>query len=151
MFLQRKEPLHRPIAICERLVAYSGSDMLHYALFANSLSYLQYARKDDRLELPSEMRTVEDLIALFKERGIFAELLEREEVYNTVVTRFTYEDDIRADAYKKGNERGIEKGIRALIYSLNTLDVPEEAMVQLLVKQSDMSEYQAKDCLEKYR
>jgi hypothetical protein len=169
--------------IPDRLAVYGNTDILNYALFANSLSYLHDAKNNVALSLPDKIRTVEDLIVLFENRGIFVELLEREEVYRMILTQYTYEDDIRADAFQKGNEHGIklgmekgiekgiekgmeqgiekgikkgialerEQGVKTFIYSLGIFGASDEAIIQLLVKQYNLLEHQAREYLKKYR
>ena len=68
-----------------------------------------------------------------------------------------YEDGYqegKEDGYQEGIERGIEQGIErgicGLIRSLKEFDIPKEQILQKLQDSYELTEEEARGCIEKY-
>ena len=80
-----------------------------------------------------------------------------QEAYEKAMKKEGYEDGYqegKEDGYQEGIEQGIERGIcgliRSLIRSLKEFDIPKEQILQKLQDTYELTEEEARGCIEKY-
>ena len=76
-----------------------------------------------------------------------------QEAYEKAMKKEGYEDGYqegKEDGYQEGIEQGIERGICGLIRSLKEFDIPKEQILQKLQDSYELTEEEARGCIEKY-
>ena len=76
-----------------------------------------------------------------------------QEAYEKAMKKEGYEDGYqegKEDGYQEGIEQGIERGICGLIRSLKEFDIPKEQILQKLQDTYELTEEEARGCIEKY-
>ena len=104
----------------ERFEAYRGN-LVDYALTANSLTYVQRAKKEKEMgkeerkyPLPEGINSPADLFQLLISRGVFVDLFQDKEVCDMTVAQFSRDDMLlyqgREEGLEQGREEGLEQG-----------------------------------------
>ena len=102
----------------ERFQKYN-TELFQYALAANSITYIQRTKSNEKLKEPQNINTVAEVIELLKERGILLKEFARKEIYDMTIAQFSREDILINSA----REEEREKIIRVMLKKGRT---PEE-------------------------
>jgi len=94
-----------------RLNGYTKISLFWYAMFVNSISFrFRDISKKENAEVAKRKILVE-LCILFRERGIFVDLLSSREVIDLVIMQYSTEEEIYHVALNQGLELGLKQGI----------------------------------------
>jgi hypothetical protein len=132
--------------VARRFSKYKDTVLLHYALFANSSTYLLKCDKESKLKKPTSVTSVLELCKLFTERGIFVDLFTRKEIVQMAVLDFSRDEMLKW----AGKEEGIEEGIEALVEILSEDGYTSEAIQTKIVQKYHLTEQEAKEYVEMY-
>lgn len=84
-----------------------NTELRDYALFCNSLRYVQRAQTKDGYLKAQKAKDENELFSLLMERGIFVDLLSDKEVCDMTAAQFSREDIIKSQGREEGREEGL--------------------------------------------
>ena len=84
-----------------------NTELRDYALFCNSLRYVQRAQTKDGYPKAQKAKDENELFSLLMERGIFVDLLSDKEVCDMTAAQFSREDIIKSQGREEGREEGL--------------------------------------------
>lgn len=110
---------------------------------------------EKRKQYGTTEKTVEEILKQCREEGILVPFLasREKEVRDIMVTLFNQERALEIYSYnvaKDAEEKGIEKGIRAMVLTLREIAVAPAAVAQALVKQFGLSQDTAEKKVQQY-
>lgn len=118
----------------ERLQEFANHSLLWYALFSNSVDYCyKIAYKGEPAKIS---QAVAELCELFKSRGMFVDLLEREEVVKVTIQEFSKEKELL--------HAGREEGIEGAVQMLAELGLTEGQAIEKIAKTYNLSDDEAR-------
>ena len=123
----------------ERLKKYS-TELFQYALAANSITYVQRTKSNEKLKKPQNVNSVVDIIELLKERGILLKEFSRKEVCDMTVAKFSRDDILRYCALEEGQILGTIKTLKNLGYS-------DSQIVEYLIGKCNIDKEKAEKCV----
>lgn len=106
----------RYVEDCEIPFRINGYDteLLQYALVANSVAYLSFVRRNGAGQAPRNAKNLGELCRLFAKRGLFVEIFEDKEACNMAIATFSREEELRMEGRVEGRSEGIELALRLL-------------------------------------
>ena len=119
----------------ERFKEFVGNSLLWYALFSNSVDY--YSKVVYRGEPSKISQAVVKLCELFKIRGMFVDLFEKEEVVKMTIQEFSRENEL----LHAGREEGIEGAVKMLSRLGISEDKVKEEITQTYNLSTDTAQY----------
>ena len=117
-------------------------DLRDYALFCNSLRYVQRAENEIKYPFPVNIKETNEIFILLKQRGIFVDLLSDREVCNMTAAQFSREDIIKYagvnEGIEMGVEMGVENGLEALVNTLKSIVGDDFKKIADAVRQNEI-------------
>ena len=97
-----------------------NTELRDYALFCNSLRYVQRAQTKEVYPKAQKAKDENALFSLLMERGIFVDLLSDKEVCDMTAAQFSREDIIKSQGREEGREIGREEGLCSMVKTVKS-------------------------------